>query len=86
MSATENQIRHRIIGVVCDVFKLSPDVVERGISPESVAGWNSEKHVELVISLEDHFGCMFEGEEVPELVSLEQMEEIITRHGAGGDE
>ena len=86
MSGKENQIRHRIIQVVSDVFELPPDAVERGISPESVDGWNSEKHVELVISLEDHFGCMFEGEEVPELISLEQMEEIITRHGAGGDE
>ncbi len=86
MSGEQEQIRHRIIQVVSDVFKLPLEVVERGVSPESVEGWNSEKHVELLISLEDHFDCMFEAEEVPELISLEQMEEIITRHGVGGDD
>ena len=86
MSENENQIRHRIVEVVSQVFALTPQVVEQGISPENVEGWNSEKHVELVISLEDHFDCMFEGEEVPELVSLEQIEEVLKRHGAGNDE
>jgi len=30
-----------------------------------VDGWDSEKHVELVVALEEQFGCMFEAEEVP---------------------
>jgi acyl carrier protein len=85
MSENRKQIRQRIVRVVSEVFELSPDVVERGISPEKVAGWDSEKHVILVIALEEQFGCMFEAEDVPELVSLERMEEIITRYGAAGD-
>lgn len=75
-----SELRNRIVTVVSDVFKLSPDVVARGIAPDQVDGWDSEKHVELVVALEEHFGCMFEAEEVPELTSLEQMESIISRH------
>ena len=71
--------------MVSEVFELPPEVIERGISPETVKGWDSEKHVVLLVALEDHFGCMFEAEEVPELISLEQIEEIVTRHGAEGD-
>lgn len=85
MSANENSIRKRIVRVASEVFELTPEVVERGISPETVEGWDSEKHVVLLVALEDHFDCMFEAEEVPELISLERMEEIVTRHGAGGD-
>jgi acyl carrier protein len=75
------QIKRGIIEVVSGVFGLPPHVVEQGVSPDRVANWDSEKHVELVVALEEHFGCMFEAEEVPELTSLDQMEAIIGRHG-----
>ena len=55
--------------------------VQLHVDPDAVEQWDSEKHVALVVALEDRFGCMFEAEEVPELTSLERMEEIIARHG-----
>jgi acyl carrier protein len=75
----DNHVRHRIVAVVGRIFKLPADVVARGVSPESVAGWDSERHVQLVVALEDEFGIMFEAEEVPELTSLEQIEAIVAR-------
>ena len=81
MSDHSNSVRQRIIAVVGGVFGIPRAQVERGISPEQVAGWDSEKHVRLVVALEEQFGVMFEAEEVPELTSLEQMEAIIARHG-----
>ncbi|MCK6555844.1 acyl carrier protein [Candidatus Binatia bacterium] len=75
-----SDLRNRIIDVVSGVFKLAPEVVARGVTPDQVEGWDSEKHVELVVALEERFGCMFEAEEVPELTSLDQMESIIGRH------
>ena len=77
--STNNQMRPRIVAVVSKIFKLPAEAVERGVSPEAVAGWDSERHVQLVVALEDEFGVMFEAEEVPELTSLEQMEAIVAR-------
>jgi len=84
MSENRQSIRERIVGVLSEVFGLAPSSVALGVSPEKVDGWNSEKHVVLVMALEEHFGCMFEAEDIPELVSLERIEEIIKRHGADG--
>ena len=81
MSEDQRAMRARIVEVVSAVFGLPPDVVARGISPERVENWDSERHVELVVALEERFGCLFEAEEVPELTSIEQMEAIISRHG-----
>ena len=75
-----SELRNRIVTVVSTVLKVAPDIVARGVTPDQVEGWDSEKHVELVVALEEHFGCMFEAEEVPELTSLDQMEQIISRH------
>ncbi len=80
MSHDNGQMRERIIEVISGVFGLPRDVVARGVSPEHIENWDSEKHVELVVALEERFGCMFEAEEVPELTSIEQMEAIISRH------
>ena len=85
MNGNVNQLRRRIMEVLSEVFGLPLDVVKRGITPDTVIGWDSERHVELVVALEEHFGCMFEVEEIPELISLEQIEEIVTRHGAPSD-
>jgi len=80
MNDDRQGIRRGIVEVVGAVFGLVPESVESGVSPASVENWNSEKHVELVVALEERFGCMFDAEEVPELTSLEQMEAIIRRH------
>jgi acyl carrier protein len=85
MSENRQSIRERVVRVVIKVFGLSPSVAELGVSPEKVNGWDSEKHVVLVMALEEQFGCMFEAEDIPELVSLERIEEIVKRHGTGGE-
>ena len=80
MSANHDEMRRHVIEVISRVFSLAPEEVARGVSPDRVDGWDSEKHVELVVALEERFNVMFEAEEVPELTSLEQMEAIISRH------
>ena len=73
-------MRDRIIEVVAGVFGLPAETVARGIRPDQVEGWDSERHVRLVVALEDAFDCMFEPEEVPELISLEGIEAALSRH------
>lgn len=75
-------LRAAIVAVVSAVLKVPAEQIAAGITPDTVDGWDSERHVELVVALEDHFGCQFEADEVPELTSLERMQEIIARHAA----
>lgn len=74
-------MRADIIRVFSEVFGLPPEEFGDGTAPGTVPGWNSTRHVELVVALEERFGCMFEAEEVPELTSLQQIEEVLRRHG-----
>jgi acyl carrier protein len=84
MSMQNAEIRQGVVEVFSTVFHVPAEVVAAGVSPEGIEGWTSEKHVELVVALEERFGMMFEAEEVPDLISLEQMESIISGHlGAG---
>jgi len=74
-------MRTDIITVFSEVFGVAPEGVGDDAGPTTIEGWNSVRHVELVVALEERFGCMFDPEEVPELTSLQRIEEILRRHG-----
>jgi len=63
-----------------EVFGLSPECFGDDTGPTTLEGWNSARHVELVIALEERFNCIFDPDEVPELTSLPRIEEILKRH------
>jgi acyl carrier protein len=74
-------MRTDIVVVFSEVFGLPVERFGDDTAPATIEGWNSVRHVELVVALEERFGCMFDPEEVPELTSLQRIEEIIRRHG-----
>jgi acyl carrier protein len=44
--------------------------IEDGASRRSLRNWNSLKHVELIIGLEDHYGVKFTPKEVYEISTV----------------
>lgn len=74
-------MRDDIIAVFAQVFGRAPEQFGDDTAPATVAGWDSVRHVELVVALEERFGCMFDPDEVPELTSLTRIEDIVRRHG-----
>ena len=74
-------MRDDIIAVFAQVFGRAPEQFGEETSPATVEGWDSVRHVELVVALEERFGCMFDPEEVPELTSLTRIEDILRHHG-----
>ena len=74
-------MRTAIVEVFSRVFDRPPDRFGNDLSPATMEGWTSSRHVELVVALEDRFGCMFDPDEVAELTSLTRIEEILRHHG-----
>jgi acyl carrier protein len=74
-------MRDDIIAVFAQIFGRAPEQFGDDTAPANVEGWDSVRHVELVVALEERFGCMFEPDEVPELTSLARIEDILRRHG-----
>ncbi len=74
-------MRDDIIAVFAQIFGRAPEQFGDDTAPATVEGWDSVRHVELVVALEERFGCMFDPDEVPELTSLARIEDILRRHG-----
>jgi acyl carrier protein len=74
-------MRDTIVEVFSTIFGLPAEHFGDETAPATVPGWDSVRHVELVIALEERFNCMFDPDEVPDLTSLARIEEILRRHG-----
>jgi acyl carrier protein len=74
-------MRADIIAVFSQVFGRASEQFGNDTAPANIEGWDSVRHVELVVALEERFNCMFDPDEVPELTSLARIEDILKRHG-----
>jgi acyl carrier protein len=51
-------------------------------SRQTMSGWDSLKHVEILFALEDHFGITFEGDEMASLDSFDRLVQAVEKQRA----
>lgn len=60
----------RIRNVMAAVFDVPPTEITDDASPHDIKGWDSIKHMNLVLALEDEFEIHFDEAEIPSLVNF----------------
>ena len=63
--------------VMAQVLQIDAERIDADTSPESVERWDSLKHMQLILALEDEFGIEFPDEAIPELLSFATIEAKI---------
>jgi acyl carrier protein len=53
------------------VFGVAADEISDEATPHDVRGWDSIKHMNLVLALEEEFDIKFEDAEIPSLVNVQ---------------
>jgi len=64
-------MEERIKNVMAAVFNIPPDKISNDASPHEIAAWDSLKHMNLILALEEEFDIRFEEAEIASLVSFE---------------
>lgn len=70
-------MKERIREVIADVTGASPEAIPLDARQESVPGWNSIRHMNLVIALEKEFQVRFSDLQIAEMMSVDLIEETI---------
>jgi len=67
-----------------EVMKNVLDVpsISAGDSMKTIKSWDSLRHLNLIMAIEEHFGVTFEPEEIPELTTVEKLSEAIAKRSA----
>ncbi|HEX5909681.1 MAG TPA: acyl carrier protein [Thermoleophilaceae bacterium] len=76
-------MRDQVREVVGQVFGLSPADIADDASIETVEGWDSLHHMELMLELEMRFGVQMTTDVMPTLISIPAIEEYLQEQGAG---
>ena len=64
-----------------NVFGINPNTVGGQTSIDTVESWDSLKHLELVIALEQGFQVTFTEEETVEILNYKLIKMILEKHG-----
>ncbi len=66
--------------VFCEAFEIEEDEAEDATS-DTIDTWDSLRHMNLIVALEDEFDIEFEPEDVMELTSYHAGFALLRKHG-----
>jgi acyl carrier protein len=76
-----NPSQYAIHVIVSRVFGVPLDQVTDDSSPDTIAGWDSLKHISLMLALEAEFGISLTPDDAMKMVSVDLIRGILTRYG-----
>lgn len=69
----------RLVQLISRVFGIPEEKVTPGLSRETVEAWDSLSHFKLILRIEEAFRLRFPTAEIPNLVSVERIQEALSR-------
>lgn len=71
----------RLTRILAEVFGLKESDIHAGLKKADVGTWDSLKQMDLVVSLEREYGVTLEIEDILRMVSVQEIQEILTAKG-----
>jgi acyl carrier protein len=59
----------RVKRVMAKVLSVSPDEIDENSSPDTIPRWDSLRHMNLILALEQEFSVTVQDEDIPTLIS-----------------
>src|SRR5439155_26513641 len=81
-SMTKDEIKVRARVVLAKALKVDPQTIADNASQTNLSDWDSVRHMNVVLALENDFGIEFEDAELPILTSLPLLVAAIEKHSA----
>lgn len=72
----------RIKNVMAAIFEISADEINDDSSPDNVKSWDSLKHMNLIVALEEEFGVQFKDDEIVEMMNYSLIKLILSKKEA----
>ncbi len=71
----------KITQVMAQILQVPKEAIGRDSSVETLDRWDSLKHMQLIMALEDEFEVQFPDEAIPEMLSVQLIEEKLSELG-----
>ena len=74
-------MKYKVFEIVSQVMEAPIEKLDEQSSCDTVVKWDSLRHMNLVLALEEEFGVQFSDEEIVEMVSVQLIIEILKVKG-----
>jgi len=74
-----NRMEDKLKQVFKQLFNIKPEDFREDLDVNSVRGWDSMNHLNLIIALEKSFGVSFTNEEVIQMASVKSIIETLRK-------
>lgn len=78
---TEQTISFRVQRIVAEVFSIPVDSVTSGSSLETIEGWDSVGHLNLVLALEQEFQVRFSPDDIERMMDVQRIVRALDGQG-----
>ncbi|HEY9156556.1 acyl carrier protein [Candidatus Binatus sp.] len=75
---TNEAILERVRYIVAEITEVEVERITLQSSPTNLEEWDSLAQVNIVLSLEQDFGCQFSPDQIERMVSVEKIVEVLT--------
>lgn len=72
---------NELLRLVASALKLSVGDIDPGMTMKTTAAWDSLAHMELVISIEEHYQIVFDGDQIADMTSLAAIIGLLRQKG-----
>lgn len=72
-------MRDRVIKVISQVLEIPVEAIGDDASPETIESWDSLKHMNLVLALEDEFGIRFSDETIVSMLNVGSIVDAVAQ-------
>jgi acyl carrier protein len=76
----KNKLEDRIKNVMSSVFELPVEQINENSSPDTIGSWDSLKHMNLIVALEEEFGMEFSDDEILEMMNYKLIKNILGKY------
>lgn len=63
-------MENKIKSVMADVFDVSPEEIDENSSADNIENWDSLRHMNLVVALEEEFEIQLNPEDVADMLNF----------------
>lgn len=72
-------MRNEVLKIISQIMNLPIDQLNDDSSPETIANWDSLKHMNLILALEEKFAVAFSDDEIVSMLSVKSIVEILSK-------
>ena len=76
-------MKERVFRIVSQIMDVPIEQINDGSSPDDIEAWDSLKHMNLILALEQEFGVHFTDEQIVEMLNVALIINVLEESIAG---